>query len=274
MDSRQNTAFALRAVLEQGASVCSSVKTERLAEYETERMAARRRRLDFSPTHALVAAFSYYMGHSPGNIPLYARGINYHLTNRARLERACDALRKKYPGSSFYPSGNGYPLPVVQAARLAGMGKIGAHGLLIIPGLGTWHTLGAILTDLELDAGTDGGYCENCGLCARACPFGALEIGEAGRVFHRERCVSFVSQQKELSAEQEEMVRRSPWVMWCDACQNVCPHNRNIPHTELSEYHEGIICNLTSQTVELIAPDRRLYEKKVLLARNLRLRGE
>lgn len=260
-------------LLAQGASACGSVALSRLAEFETERMAARRERLDFMPTHGLVAAFSYYAGHTPGNLPLYARGANYHDANLVRLERVCGILRALYPRNRFYATGNGYPLPVVQAARLAGLGTIGAHGLVIIPGLGTWHTLGAVLTDLPLPDAVEGGYCERCGACAAACPFGALTLDGTVRSFDKERCVAFAGAQKELTPEQAEMVRKSEWVMWCDACQNACPHNRDAAYTSLPEYRDGLVSSVTPETLGDMAPDRRPYEKIEQIKRNLTIKA-
>ena len=133
-----------------------------------------------APETVLVAAFPYYAGERPGNLSLYARGEDYHRVVTRRLNTACDALRRKYPGESFVPAADNSPLPEREAAWLAGIGLRGKNGLLILPPYGTYVFLGTILTGAALDvperpAAPD---CPGCGACRAACPAGAL--GEGG----------------------------------------------------------------------------------------------
>ena len=86
-----------------------------------------------APETVLVAAFPYYAGERPGNLSLYARGEDYHRVVTRRLNTACDALRRKYPGESFVPAADNSPLPEREAAWLAGIGLRGKNGLLILP---------------------------------------------------------------------------------------------------------------------------------------------
>ncbi|MGE5627358.1 MAG: reductive dehalogenase [Solirubrobacterales bacterium] len=65
----------------------------------------------------------------------------------------------------------------------AGLGQLGRHGLLITPEYGSNVRLCKILTDMPLipDKPIDFGitdFCENCLLCAKSCPSGAISTGE------------------------------------------------------------------------------------------------
>jgi epoxyqueuosine reductase len=221
MDTEKNI------ILRQGALACGTLSAAGLEAYMTEKMLARW--LPRPMPYAFVAAFPYEKPFEPVNysLPPHARGQDYVKANKARLALACEELRILYPENSFLPRGNGWPLPIVQAARLSGVGFIGVNGLLILPGYGSAVTLGAILTDLELPSGEDGGYCEDCGLCASACPSGAIGSSGGERFFRRERCVSHISQHTEAPGEQEREWMKLTGLSWgCDICLRACPHNR------------------------------------------------
>lgn len=70
-------------------------------------------------------------------------------------------------------------IPLVAFAYLAGLGELGKHGSLISPELGASFRLGAVTTDMPLDADgpRDFGFdevCMRCGVCTRFCPGDAI----------------------------------------------------------------------------------------------------
>lgn len=268
-----NTETILHETLTSGACAAGVLCIRDATEYETERMAARRTGLPFCATYAVVAAFPFFSGDEPGNMPLYARGLDYVQVNLARLEAVRERLSAILPDKSFYSSGNAYPLPAVQAARIAGVGKIGVHGLLIVPGYGSHVTIGAILTDLELEPGVQEEYCNQCGLCVEACPTGALRLGES-RTFVKERCRAWISEQKELTPEREALFKGSEYALGCDICQRVCPENRGVKKTELAEYMENLIPSLTRESAALVEPNRKAYTYKNQIIRNIGLMSD
>ena len=131
-------------------------------------------------------------------------------------------------------------LPERQCARLAGLGILGRHGLVIVPPYGSWVFLGTILTDLPLpSASTPAPDCPGCNACIRACPSGALT--ETG--CDVARCLSDLTQKKgTLTAEQKAQLQAHPLIWGCDFCQLACPYNRDAQVSPLPE--------LTGQTEE------------------------
>lgn len=182
--------------------------------YATERMRARFSRLPFEPTHAIIALFA-------GRVSIGADGGDYS-GNLERLRGACEVFGKTCPQNRFYPSANGYPLPAVQAARLAGLGIVGVNGLLNVPRYGTSVTIGAVLTDMPLPDGVElgdrDGYCPQCGECAKKCPTGALSYDGGVRRFEREKCLSHLRQKENIPLSR-------PGYYGCDVCQDVCQMN-------------------------------------------------
>ena len=64
------------------------------------------------------------------------------------------------------------------AACAAGLGEIGLGNFFITPEYGTRQRFAFILTDadLEPDPVRDKSICSDCGACAQACPFGAIDL--------------------------------------------------------------------------------------------------
>ena len=192
------------------------------------------RRLPTRPAAVIVSLFPYYTGpHPEANLSVYAIPEDYHTIVGVYLRRAAEMLREEFPDRAFTPFCDASPVPEVEAARLAGLGDIGDHGLLISPDYGSYVFIGEIVTDLALEPCAEpGGACLRCGACARACPAGVI-----GSPRKKAECLSAVTQKKgALCGEESARIRQTGCLWGCDVCQNVCPLNRSARQTGLPEF--------------------------------------
>ena len=136
-------------------------------------------------------------------------------------------------------------------AHRAGLGWFGKNANLLLPGVGSWFLLGAVLTDAivtegetdasaapsaphsvtgsELDASADASEtpvvadgCGSCRRCLPACPTGALV---APGVLDARRCLSWTLQATGTFPI-DQRVALGDRIYGCDDCQEVCPPNR------------------------------------------------
>jgi len=112
------------------------------------------------------------------------------------------------------------PLAERAFAARAGLGWIGKHTSLIVPGLGSAVFLGEIVTTLELEP--DPPLRTSCGACTRCvdvCPTGALR---GDRTIDATRCISDATQRRDaIPRALRPLIGR--WVWGCDLCNDACP---------------------------------------------------
>ncbi len=217
----------------------------------------------FRPQDALPGAKSILIFAKPAPAPnydttatrngIYSFYVNtYHTYYRQANEVAChivsllsEAGFPSLPIPSYSPlTFNGDHLcgliSLKHAAAEAGLGKIGKNTLLIHPERGNTLRLGGLLTTMEWPQDSHGDYddlCpEDCHLCEKACPVGALDNGKIDHL----KCMSHAI---------EHSMRPPLWVMklmrifctrrfidryalsfgenygvHCCECQMKCPH--------------------------------------------------
>lgn len=188
----------------------------------------------------VVCAFSYFSGAEKGNISRYAQGADYHLVAKEKMQKIADFLKEQgFLAECFADTG---ALNERLLAQLAGIAFIGKNRMAINHRLGSWFFIGYILTDCELEPDRENtGACTGCGRCISACPLGALD----GEAFCEEKCLSYITQKKGQISEKEADAMRKAKTMWgCDICQEVCPHNRDLPVCEIEEFRENLTINL------------------------------
>ena len=160
-------------------------------------------------------------------IARFARGRDYHkvLKNRCRkLLAALEGLSESFVGRAFVDSG---PIAERSLAAAAGLGWIGRNGCLIIPGMGSYVALCEIVCNLPLAADSPlDDQCKNCRICLKACPTGAL--GE-NRMVDANKCISYLTVERHGDIPHEIRPFMGGRIFGCDACQELCPHNQNVP---------------------------------------------
>ena len=236
------------------------VSVERLVPFMTEKMRARYTSLPFKAKSAVIAAFPY-LSAAPsggGNIARYARAADYQETIFRFLSGAAEGK------DGFHAVKNGWPLPLVPAAGMSGVGFTGRHGLQIVAPYGSYVALGAVICETELEETAPSGGCLGCGACESACPTGAMRFDGSRRVLNRERCISSITQSKD--GARLELLGGSRYIWGCDLCQEACPHNADAEQTGIPEFRRDIIADIDAGAA--VPPGRHYSEG--LLRRNLR----
>lgn len=121
-------------------------------------------------------------------------------------------------------------------AQRTGLGFFGKNHMFINEKYGSFVFIGELLLDFEVNissgASSERNTCFDCGACIRACPGRCL----SGNDFSG--CLSALTQQKKLSDCEKDAVAGHTLVWGCDICQDVCPHNRNIPDTPIDFFRK------------------------------------
>jgi epoxyqueuosine reductase len=115
------------------------------------------------------------------------------------------------------------------SAELAGLGKIGKNTLLVNEKYGNMIWLGAVITDLELkpDKIADYNVCpDNCNLCIKSCPVGAL----GNPKMNQQECRKY--------AFGEE--NGGEWRIKCYKCRAICPNTNSIKKIRKASNRQGL----------------------------------
>jgi len=160
-----------------------------------------------------------------GIVARYARGRDYHNVMRRPLKRLRAAIESLAPGSTGYASCDSRPVMEKAWAQRAGLGWIGKNGCLIAPPFGSWVLLGSVLTTAELmpeDPHPD--RCGSCVACLSSCPTDAIP---EPRYVDANRCISYHTIEHRNPLPPEVAKGLGGRIFGCDACQEVCPWNRD-----------------------------------------------
>ncbi len=119
------------------------------------------------------------------------------------------------------------PLPKRWAAVKAGLGKF-RNNTFLYTQHGSWNSIDTWVVDkqLEYEKPADSARypCpENCNLCIKACPTGALS---APMKMDATRCIAYLTYKSTSLPDEELREKMSTCIYGCDACQNACPANR------------------------------------------------
>lgn len=179
----------------------------------------------------VVAAFNYHHPAPDLGVAEYARGTDYHIAVRARLEKASAKITSTLGGITRVCVDSA-PLRERYWARQAGLGFIGINNQLILPGAGSRFVLGEIIWTGE--AAADGPCrldCGSCMSCVKACPVGALRPDGS---CDTSRCLSYLTIEYRGDLPAGTDLHGS--LFGCDKCLEACPHNAASPRSSLPEF--------------------------------------
>lgn len=165
-------------------------------------------------------------------ISRYAYGKDYHMVLKEKMKVLSDYLMQECGSKdsrTFVDSG-----PVLEkawAAR-AGVGWQGKHSILLNNERGSFHFIGIIITDIDLEYDQPAeDHCGSCTKCIDACPTNALTPYQ----LDPSMCISNLTINNGLEITPELSSLMNGRIYGCDICQEVCPYNRfAIPTTEPS----------------------------------------
>ena len=121
---------------------------------------------------------------------------------------------------------HGQDVPLKYVADRIGLGCYGKHSVLLTKKYGSHVALRDVITDapLEPDKFKRLSFCQNCDLCLKACPTGALY---APYKVNPRLCINPITRREDWIAP-ELRSKMQNWINGCDICQEVCPANRHL----------------------------------------------
>lgn len=219
--------------------------------------------LDYAPDQPDWVAQGWQQISSPGSayVSNYARGRDYHKLVRNRLQKLATRVTESIGPFGYRAFCDSAPVMEVALAEQAGLGWRGKHTLLLNRERGSMFFLGALFTDLPLeadglnwqdtapstsavmvppgrsfsspqmlvdlpaaaDSDSAAGHCGSCRRCLDICPTQAIV---APYELDARRCISYLT--IELKGPIPEALRPliGNRVYGCDDCQLVCPWNK------------------------------------------------
>ena len=183
----------------------------------------------------LVVGVPYGAGSFYSNLSSLGAYEDYHKRVKDVLRAKADELARIHGPFKYKILVDGPALCERSLAVRAGLGFFGKNGLVISPEFGSRFNIGIMLTDIpeeelclegkvNLNHTANVSYCpEDCDICIRNCPTGALNEGKPLDV---NLCISYLTQKEELTKDEEKRLHGQ--LYGCDICQNVCPKNARI----------------------------------------------
>lgn len=185
----------------------------------------------------IAGAVGYYRNSPQAPVELSGRVARYswrdHYSGiRFALQAIADELISQGYRAQVHCDGNS--LVDRNVAYRAGLGWYGKNANLLLPNVGSWFVLGAVLTDAVLPpaATQQVDQCGPCQRCFEGCPTSAI-VGPG--IIDARRCLAWLVQAEgQIPLEFREAV--GDRIYGCDECQDVCPPNKAlIPSTEAEE---------------------------------------
>lgn len=200
---------------------------------------------------AVIFAIPYYTRacEEKRNISAYAVGRDYHLFVKELEGRILSELKSSFPNTRFALFADHSPIDERDAAAKVGLGIFGKNRLLITEKYSSYIFLSELIVGAPLPDGNfeekEIKYCEDCGLCQKACPWLGGECDE---------CLSALTQKKgELNKNEKALIKK--YSLWgCDICTEVCPHTKKAKsdgtvYSPINFFNENAISYLTYEKI-------------------------
>jgi len=169
---------------------------------------------------------------------------------REITERVENLLAKVLGERGYAVRGTALPLKLL--AVRSGLGEYGRNNLCYVSGMGSFLQLVAVYSDMpsEEDGWREAAMpekCEDCDLCRRACPTGAIPVDRF--LLRAERCISYHNEKLGDVAFPKWMdVSWHNCIEGCMRCQRACPLNRQFlgwvgEEEEFSEEETALLLN-------------------------------
>ena len=161
-------------------------------------------------------ALNYRPARVASGISWYAQGKDYHDLMRHRLTALRDVIGAH--GRCFVDTA---PVPERYWAWRCGLGWIGRHSQLVVPGQGSTFFLGELFLEEESDAYDEPmeNRCGTCMRCVEACPTKAI-----GTSFCSRRCLSYLTIENRGELPSWTQDKMGDMFYGCDRCLQACPH--------------------------------------------------
>jgi len=170
-----------------------------------------------------------------GKVSAYAWGRDYHNLMTKRLRRLARELRAEAPGTEGYWGVDSRPLIERAWAERAGIGFIGKNCCVFRPGETSYMFLSMLLLSERLPADPPllRDHCGRCRRCLDVCPTDAF-VG--ARQLDARRCISYLTIEHRGPIPLPLRGGIGRWVLGCDLCQEVCPHNHRLTATAHEDF--------------------------------------
>ncbi|HOY33443.1 MAG TPA: tRNA epoxyqueuosine(34) reductase QueG [Bacteroidales bacterium] len=179
----------------------------------------------------IAALYNYYLPDTLSQkqcyrISRYAFGRDYHMVIKERLESVAVFIRQVTESHNTRVFVDTAAVFEKAWAQRAGLGWIGKNSLLVNKKSGSFHFIGLIITDAELqyDVPVEE-QCGNCNLCVEACPTGAL-VGPHELDIHK--CITGMTMDQKNPLPAERRSQFGAFIYGCDICQEACPWNKGL----------------------------------------------
>lgn len=157
-------------------------------------------------------------------ISVYARNRDYHDLIKGRLKRLAQFMLKRAGAGDAKVFVDTAPVMEKPLAQQAGLGWQGKHTNLVSRDFGSWLFLGAIFTNLRLEADPpEADHCGSCRKCLDICPTAAFPTPYQ---IDARRCISYLTIEHKGPIPIEFREKIGNRLYGCDDCLAVCPWNK------------------------------------------------